>query len=380
MPHLTFTVTNDLTFDQRMQRCCAVLAAAGYEVTLVGRELPTSQPLQATTFAQKRLRCWAHAGKLFYIEYNIRLFFYLLFAKTDAYIAIDLDTILPNFYCAKLRHRPIVYDAHEYFSELPEVVNRPAVKRAWEAIAAHTIPRIPYCYTVCHSLAEVFTQRYGVPFAVFRNMPFAQAKQQNLGTALDIPPADGRKIIIYQGYLNDGRGLEELLCAMPHLPDAVLWLVGEGDNSAALRQQTADLQLTDRVIFLGRVLPKDLPQLTQQAYIGVNLLQNKGLNYYYSLANKFFDYVQAHKPALTVTFPEYLRLVAEYEVAICVNDLQTATLVTAIRRLFDNAAYYAHLQAECERAAAQWTWEQEAKELVEFYNIALAKPENAFIK
>jgi uncharacterized protein (DUF302 family) len=43
---ITFTVTNDLTYDQRMQRICASVANAGYDVLLIGRKLQGSLPLK----------------------------------------------------------------------------------------------------------------------------------------------------------------------------------------------------------------------------------------------------------------------------------------------------------------------------------------------
>ena len=73
-----FTVTNDLTYDQRMNRICTSLAAHGYNVVLVGRRRKQSQPLRKEKYQQKRLRCWFQKGKVFYAEYNFRLFFYLL--------------------------------------------------------------------------------------------------------------------------------------------------------------------------------------------------------------------------------------------------------------------------------------------------------------
>src|SRR5678815_5747716 len=95
MKRLVFTVTNDLSYDQRMIRICTTLAQAGYDVMLVGRKMKGSIPLQERPFRQKRLVNLFQKGKLFYIEYNIHLFCLLLFKRADLICAIDLDTILP---------------------------------------------------------------------------------------------------------------------------------------------------------------------------------------------------------------------------------------------------------------------------------------------
>src|SRR5688572_26752370 len=119
---LLFAVTNDLTYDQRMQRICRSLSAWGYDVELIGRERELSVPLSSETFRQTRLNCFFSKGKLFYLEYNLRLLFYLLFTRFDAVCAIDLDTIVPVFIIGKLKGAKLIYDAHEYFTEVPEVV------------------------------------------------------------------------------------------------------------------------------------------------------------------------------------------------------------------------------------------------------------------
>src|SRR5688500_20236237 len=98
MKRLVFTVTNELSFDQRMIRICSSLAAAGYRVTLVGVRRPGAAAPPPQPFAQKRLPCFFHKGKSFYIEYNLRLFLYLLFKKGYLVCSIDLDTILAGYF------------------------------------------------------------------------------------------------------------------------------------------------------------------------------------------------------------------------------------------------------------------------------------------
>ncbi len=359
---LTFTVTTDLSYDQRMSRICLSLAQKGYDVTLIGRELPQSKPLQTRIFKQKRLKCFFHFGKFFYLEYNIRLFFYLLFVKTDVMTAIDLDTILPNFYVSLLRRKPLVYDAHEYFSELPEVVTRPTIKKIWETVAQHTVPNVAAAYTVGFSLAQIFEKRYGIPFKTVRNIAQTKTKT-SLKAQTDAP-----KILLYQGVLNLGRGLEEMILAMHHIENAEFWLAGEGDLSAELRNLVENENLNHKVKFLGYLLPNDLQNITEKAYLGINLLENLGLNYYFSLANKFFDYLHAQIPSVNPAFPEYLHLLSEYQTGVAVPDLNPKTIAQSIQNLLNDEKKYKHLQSECRRAAPHLNWENEALTLIQIYD------------
>ena len=360
------TVINDLTYDQRMIRICSSLAKAGYEVELVGRVLPQSKAIIPQAFQQKRLKCWFNKGKFFYLEYNIRLFFYLLFQQQDLIYSVDLDTILPGFWVAKWKGKPQVYDAHEYFTEVPEVVHRPRVKRIWEWVAQHTIPRIQYCYTVCESLANLFEQQYGTPFEVIRNVNYKSNWKSKSISSNDLSFSSDR-IFLYQGALNEGRGLEAMIMAMQYVEGVQFYLAGEGDLSQELRALAQELGLGEKVKFLGYVLPKDLPALSQTAYAGINLLENKGRSYYYSLANKTFDYIQADLPAIHIGFPEYQKVNAMYEVAILVPDLQIETLVESIQKLLNDKAFYNRLQANCRLAAEVFHWEHEEQKLLAFF-------------
>lgn len=355
------TVTTDLCYDQRMMRIGDTLAQAGYEVLLLGRERPTSPPLTTARYAQRRMRCWFHHGKLFYLEYNLRLFLYLLFARYDGVCAVDLDTLLPAFLCCRLRGKVCVYDAHEYFTEVPEVIDRPAVKRAWEAVADLVIPRLRYAYTVGDGLAKIMGERYGIPFAVIRNLPLPSPAPP------PDPVAAKTKIILYQGALNEGRGLEVAIAAMSSIEGAELWLAGDGDLTSTLQQQAQALGLTDRVRFLGYVLPAELARLTPQAYIGLNLLENKGLSYYYSLANKTFDYMRAGIPGIHPDFPEYRHLYEQHQAFVLLPSLTPDALADAIQRLIDDEDYYLTLRRNSLAAAQELNWQKEGQRLVDFY-------------
>ncbi len=361
MKKICFTVTNDLNYDQRMIRICSTLSAAGYQVVLIGRTKKNSPPLVSRNFKQKRLNCFWEKGKLFYVEYNVRLFFYLLFTYFDAVCSIDLDSILSGYWAATFKRKIKIYDAHEFFTEVPEVVKRPTVQKAWEWIGRQTIPKYTYCYTVCDSLKEVFRAKYQVDFEVIRNVPF-----RSLETASN-PAKAAPFTLLYQGVLNDGRGLEELMHALTKVDQLQLKIAGEGDLSDKLRALCKELKLEDKVEFLGYLSPEALKKETLEADIGINLLQNKGLNYYYSLANKFFDYIQALKPSINMNFPEYAHINQQHEVSVLVDNLKPESLILALNKLSQNPVLYQKLQKNCVKARKIYVWEKESEKLLNFY-------------
>lgn len=350
------TVINDLTTDQRMHRICSSLARAGHEVTLVGRELPNSLPLPSQPYHLKRIRCFWNKGFLFYLEYNIRLLFFLLKEPATVYNAVDLDTIMPAWLASRIRKRKVVYDAHEWFPYCPEIIVRPKIHWFWKKVESVFVPKMDEIYTVSQSIANEFTQLYGKPVQVVRNMPIVR----------EFSPHPEEIYILYQGVLNMGRGLEELLDAMQDI-DIFLYIAGAGDIENKLKQKVKQNRLQGKVVFLGNLSPEKLWEYTQNAYIGVNLLQNLGKNYYYSLANKYFDYVQAEVPQLTMDFPEYRKMNQQHEVALLIPDLEKDTIQEAILRLIHDYKLYAQLRAQCRRAKKKWNWKREEAHLISIY-------------
>jgi len=354
---LIFTVTNDLATDQRMIRICSSLAAE-YEVILVGRSLPDSAPLKERSFRQIRLNCFAKKGKFFYLEYNIRLLLFLIFQNADAYCAIDLDTILPNMIVAKINGKKLVYDAHEYFPYVPEVIERPMVQKMWLWIERFAMPKVDLCYTVSQSIATVFEQAYKIPVHTIRNVPFERPISQINKT---------EKKIVYQGALNEGRGLEQLLEACVG-NSWQLEIFGDGDIAAKLKMMVADLKLENQVMFRGKLDPDFLWQETQKAYIGINLAEDKSLSYRFSLSNKLFDYIQAGIPQVAIDFPEFRRINDQKAYGILISSLKKQDISAAINELLNNEDLYKQLVNNCLALRTELCWEKESKILVKLYH------------
>ena len=394
MKRIYFTVTNDLVYDQRMIRICRSLAAGGYSVVLVGRRLPGSIPLREEPFLQKRLYCLFRRGKAFYIEFNLRLFIFLLFRKMDALCAIDLDTILPCLWVSRQKKIARIYDAHELFSEMKEVITRRAIKNFWTKVERYAVPQYASGYTVSRSIVEEFRKRYGVDYELIRNVPLLQdeptptpvpvpvlipgpvlnpARAALSSSSGDHSSSSGdhssvpeKRFILYQGAVNEARGLESLIGAMRRV-DVQLLICGEGNKMEACRRLTEQYGLTGKIIFRGLVGPDELRDITQKAYIGINLVERVGLNQYYSLANKFFDYIHAGLPQLTMDFPEYRLVNDQYPVGLLISDTDEKKIVYALNNLLENDVLYRMFKENCQRARHEYNWQEEEKRLLRFY-------------
>jgi glycosyltransferase involved in cell wall biosynthesis len=361
MKRLVFTVTNELTYDQRMIRICSSLAAAGYAVTLVGVKRPGAASPPPQSFIQKRLPCFFQKGKGFYIEYNIRLFFYLLFKKCDCICSIDLDTILAGYYVSKLKGIPRIYDAHELFCEMKEVVTRPRIYRVWKKVEGMTVPNFKKGYTVNGIIAGEFQRLYGVEYEVIRNAPVLRP--------LEIQ-SKSNKYILYQGAVNEGRSFETLIPAMQWVPIPLI-ICGDGNFMQQAQTLVKQHGLEQKVIFKGKVLPQELRSITEKAWIGLTFFENKGQSNYWSLANRFFDYIHAGVPQLCVDYPVYREINNKHRIAVLMDDLSPEAIARGLNSLLNDQPLYDLLQRNCLAAREEMNWQEEEKKLLAFYKNAL---------
>lgn len=356
--HLVFTVTTDLVFDQRMMRICRSLAGAGYRVTLLGRRSRQSVALNQEPYRQVRLRTWFGKGFAFYAEYNIRLFLWLLWARVDLICAIDLDSILPCYLVSRLRGKQRVYDAHELFCEMQEIVARPRIYRVWKRIERMTVPHFPLGYTVNQPIADEFRRMYDVNYAVIRNIPRLEP--------VAIPEKQER-YILYQGGVNVGRSFDTLIPAMQTV-NARLLIAGDGNYLSQVKALVEKYQLGEKVQFLGRIQPAELKEITRKAWIGLTLFEPTGKSNYFSLANRYFDYLHAAVPQLCVDYPVYRELNNLEPVALLTHDLSPAALSNGLNRLLTDEELYLSLQANCLTQRERLNWQEEEKLLLKLYS------------
>jgi glycosyltransferase involved in cell wall biosynthesis len=357
LKRIYFTVTNDLDFDQRMHRICGSLVRAGFDVCLVGRKMKASRPLRKKAYQQKRLSCIFHKGFAFYAEYNLRLFFFLLFKKMDGVCAIDLDTILPALIVSKLKRAPRLYDAHEYFTELKEVRTRPLVRQAWLFIERICVPRYRWGYTVSEGIAEAFRKKYGRNYEVIRNLPVLTELTQ---------VAKKERFLLYQGAVNEARGFEYLVPALRRI-DARLVICGDGNFMSGLKRLVRKYGVKDQVEFMGMLLPDQLRPIAQQASLGIALAEKEGVNQFHALPNKFFEYMHAGLPQLAMAFPEYVRINNQYRIAVLLDDLSVEGIAGKINETLENEALLSELHRNCLQAREIYCWQNEERILLDYY-------------
>jgi glycosyltransferase involved in cell wall biosynthesis len=353
------SVTNDLVTDQRVARVARLLAETGFKVCCIGRVIAGSMPVVSDFCRARRFWMLFRKGPLFYACYNVRLFFTLLLvSRPSLFIAIDLDTLPACYLASRIRRAKLIFDSHEFFTQVPELVHRKTVQSIWKWIEGTIVPRISFAVTVSYPIAEIYRRLYGTRFRVVRNTPpFRKAPERR------VKEEGEKRIIIYQGALNVGRGLELMINTMELLEDTVFLIVGTGDIERELRDLVRKKGLEEKVVFKGRVPPDELLALTSGADLGISLEEDLGLSYRYSLPNKIFDYIQSRIPVLCSNLPEMARIVETYGIGVAARYREPERLAGNIRYMLEERKAGAWRDA-LEKAAGELNWEKESKEFL----------------
>ena len=367
MKRVYLAVINDLVTDQRAHRVAQTLHGCGATVVLIGRQFPQSFPLNDREYATRRFRMVFNRGFLFYKFFNIHLFFWLLFRKKGIIVANDLDTLPACWLVSKIRRLPLVYDSHEYFTEVPELIGRKFVRNFWLRIEKIMVPDLKFAYTVSDSIAEAYRKAYSVNFQVVRNFPYRLVHPVRHP---DLLPCDPVRTIIYQGSLNPGRGLESAILAMGYLNKFQLQIFGDGPIKKDLEKLVKENDLMNRVRFMGRIPLKELSAYTCQASMGISLEENLGMNYYFSLPNKIFDYIQARIPVLVSALPEMRKIVETYDVGLVTESLEPERLAGIIKEIMNDDEKRIIWKKNLHIAAEELCWEKEQGKLVDIFKKA----------
>jgi glycosyltransferase involved in cell wall biosynthesis len=355
-------VTSDIFTDMRVVKVASFLSKNNCQVQVVGRN--TSDFELKVPFETKRFKMCFSRSFLFYLEYNLRFFFYGLFYKADVIVSNDLDTLFACSLLSKIKRKPLIYDSHEYFTESVGLHGRNRIRAFWLWIEHNCMPAVSKAYTVSQPIADAYKTKYDIDFKLVRNFPSVE----NLPSSELNTFFPGRKVILYQGVFNPNRGLEETIQSMQFLNDTYLFvLVGYGELEGRLKSLTNLLNLHHKVHFTGKLPYETMMQYTYQAELGIALEAPVGKSFEYSLPNKVFDYIHATLPFISLGTPEVKKIIEQDEIGVIIPNNQPETIAREIEKLLNDTELYQRIQHNQQRVRQNYTWENEEKVLQEIY-------------
>lgn len=261
---------------------------------------------------------------------------HLLQKKIDLIICHDLPTLRPAIDLKNKLGCPLLYDSLEIYTE---TINQffPGVYGVKKKIAALLIffmrtsgaiaegkmmRKCDSITTVNTSLAEYFKRKYNQKkIDVIMNCPASiKIRESEVNFRLKYQLEKSDSVFLYQGVLNEGRGLDLLVESFKRASkthaNIKLVILGDGVLKNHLVQNVNMLGLDKTVFFHEPVPYKDLLQYTVAADFGVNLLEAFNLSKKYASPNKIFEYMQAEIPVLCSFSPENDIIFENYNIGV----------------------------------------------------------------
>jgi len=368
------TVISDLSTDQRVHKVCQTLHENGYQVLLLGAKKKNSIPLDQRDYSIRRIPLLFQKKFFFYAEFNTKLFLRLLFTKADILLGNDLDVMAATYFASTIKRKPIVYDTHEYFMEMPGLNRKPFIKKVWKKIESHIFPRIPYIYSISDSFCEMYLKDYGKKPKTVRNVPYAVYKEKTqypeLIKSIEERIPYYKHILLFQGAgINPQRGVEELVLAMKCLdPEKYhLLIVGGGDIFFSIERMISDQQLNDRITVIPKVPFSVLRHITKHGHLGLSLDKPININYRYGLPNKIFDYLHAGLPVLVSRLVELEKIVNNYQVGGFIENHEPKHIAGRIQEIFEDPELMARWKENTANVRRDLNWENESKIVLEIF-------------
>lgn len=361
------SVINNYEGDQRVQKVCGSLQKFGFDIEVVATNL-RGTPDFNFPYKINVLKLASQSGIKMYMDFNFKLFFRLwsISKKGDILLANDLDSLLPNYWVSKIKGLDMVFDSHEIFSEAPTLHNRKFKKKIWKTLEKSIVPKIKHFYTVSNGYADWFQKEYKIRPEVIMNVPVVKPILDN-EIKIQLPKIKpDEKVLIYQGAINFSRGIDKMIEGMQFMENTQLWIIGNGPKKAEFEKLVRELNLTEKVQFLGSVSPNELKQITPKADLGLGLEEDFGISYRYALPNKIFDYTHAGIPILGTYLPEIKNTIETYGIGKTIENHEPEHIAKMIREMLDEGkeSYTENLK----NAAEIFNWENEEKKLEKIYS------------
>lgn len=298
----------------------------------------------------------------------LRMICYGIKFNADIYHSNDLNTMPQGYLCSKIfrRKRKLVYDSHEVQS------SRTGYGEFERKVEKFFIKKADIMIMTTHTRADYVRDLYKIDKPrVIHNYPFysgddSRTNKYDLHKLLDIP--ENQEILLYQGGVQQGRGLEQLVDAIKDMESGVVVFLGDGKLKATIKKAVNDKGLNDRVRFMDKVPVDELKYYTADAYLGFQVLNNVCFNHYSALSNKLFEYIMSQVPVIACDFPEIKRVVESEQVGICVDSHNPKEIAKAVNRLLQDKKLHDTFSKNCLVAREKYNWNNEKNNFVSIYD------------
>ena len=300
-------------------------------------------------------RSWTHLG----------LLYQLVRSKPDVVHGHDVNTLPTAWLASVIARVPLVYDAHEISTDREGYANFRKIV-GW--VEKRLMPRAAGTITTTDTRARFFSLAYRIQRPIIlQNRPRLTKISKSNRIRSELNLTESWPIVLYQGGLQQGRGLVRIIDAAQTVSGAYFVFIGSGRLELPLKERATCLGLEDRVHFIDTVSLDDLPHYTASADIGVQAIENTCLNHYSTDSNKLFEYMIASLPIVATKMPEIRKIVHQFDFGIIVPPADTNALAQAIQQLVNDPKLRQRYSNNAIKGGLVLNWEEQERKLISLY-------------
>jgi glycosyltransferase involved in cell wall biosynthesis len=360
------TFLGNLNYDTRCKNLFNTLKVNDYEVEFLGFDWLTKdfKSVEADITINK-----LHKGFLslsFYLKFVWHIKLYLMTSRASIIFAEDIYTLPFAVIFGKLKRARVIYDSRELYGHLAGLKGKKTKQGFWRIVEKVFIKKVDHIITTGKLDSDFLIKKYKVDDPILlRNLPryFKPKVEHNLRSLFRIEK--NKKILLYQGVIHKGRGLRPAFEALKELQNCVLVIIGDGEFENHYKNLAMEMGINDQVIFAGKINQDEILSYTKTADVGLSIIENISLSYYYALPNKLFEYIMAEIPVVVSNLPQMKEVVEKHEVGMVVDLDNPDELVKAIKQLIADEDLCKKFKENCRTASQELNWENEVKNLLE---------------
>lgn len=271
---------------------------------------------------------------------------------------LPLGIILKSLFKAKL-----VYDTHELETEKNGLTG--FRKKISKILEKKLIRNAELVFVVSESIADWYMNEYNISRpTVILNAPQKQTLPScnHFREKFNIQP--NQLILLYQGGLMKGRGVHLILDAFKQRSgsEVVAVFMGYGELEEEIKRAS---QKSNNIFFYPAVSPHIVLEYTSSADIGVSLIENTCLSYYYCMPNKLFEYAMAGLPIIVSNMKDMSEIVNKNHMGMVIEDFSPTGINSAINSLLQQD--FQTLKSNAYITACNNSWEIQENKMLSAY-------------
>ncbi len=355
----------DFFFDARAINMSLSLRSFGYNVSIVSTDqTPSVSPdFKNIQFYYIKL---INSNFKKYLEFIKKVNQILKKNSFSVVIAGDLYSLASGVFYKKGQ---LIYDSREIYSKLSAHENKPFIRfcvSLYEKIFLKFVDKvIVTAPSDLKYLQNKYSNYKSCSWHVIHNFPLFLCSNSkiNIRTKFNIPSSCS--LVVYQGVLQKGRGLKQLLLLTAYMPNIYAIIIGGGDSQKKYVKLSKELKVYQKTIFIKKVSYLDLINYTACCDIGWSVIKNLSISNYFALPNKLFEYSLAGLPVVSSNLPNMKAFVEKYDLGVAVSENDLKEQSRAVNFLIENKKtkdFYSNIIKE------NFTWGVQEKKFIDIVN------------